>query len=214
MVFIYVLQLENNKYYIGKAFDHKKTLEDHYKIKINWIKKYKPINIIEVIPIMDDLDEDKYTIKYMKEKGINNVRGGSFSEIILDDRYINVIKKFIHETYNKCYICGDDHFTKDCKPIYTKCYCIASYLSPHNVNNCLLKPININKLYDCEDDIIEKLKDINEYKNINEYKEYYTEKDLFNQQLCNKKYNLCKRCGRDDHKNNCIHTKHINGTLL
>jgi len=185
MVFIYVLKLENNKYYIGKALNYKKRLEDHYNININWIKKYKPINIIEVIPVVDDLDEDTYTIKYMKEKGINNVRGGTFVEIILDDVHINVIKKFIHESINKCYICGDNnHCTQDCKPIY-KCYCIASYLSPHTINNCLLKPIN-NYLYDCEDDIIDKLKD--------------------------KVKGTCYRCGRYGHYSTCCYdNEDING---
>jgi hypothetical protein len=46
--------------------------------------KYKPIELIELLPNCDDYDEDKHTIKYMDKYGIDTVRGGSFVLIQLD----------------------------------------------------------------------------------------------------------------------------------
>ena len=44
-------------------------------------KKYKPIKVIELIE-GDELDEEKYTLKYMEKYGINNVLGRSFVKFV------------------------------------------------------------------------------------------------------------------------------------
>ncbi len=85
MVYIYVIELEDNKYYIGKSETPELRIENHMT-QINcaeFTKKYKPLRIIEIIPNCDDFDEDKITLQYMNKYRINNVRGGSFSQIIL-----------------------------------------------------------------------------------------------------------------------------------
>jgi hypothetical protein len=69
---IYILKLENNKYYIGRTNNPKFRIENHFNNKGSyWTKKYKPINVIEVINNCDEYDEDKYTIKYMNLYGID-----------------------------------------------------------------------------------------------------------------------------------------------
>ena len=76
MVCIYILQLKNNKYYIDKTINPDFRLEQHFSSNgSKWTQKYNPIKLIELI---QNCDEDKYTIKYMKKYGINNVRGESF----------------------------------------------------------------------------------------------------------------------------------------
>jgi predicted GIY-YIG superfamily endonuclease len=82
MVFIYTLELENKKYYVGKTTNPTFRLEQHFNLSgSEWTKKHKPLKILEIIPKCDNFDEDKYTIKYMEKYGINNVRGGSFIKI-------------------------------------------------------------------------------------------------------------------------------------
>ena len=93
MVTIYVLELESNKYYIGKSNNHDIRINDHDNgIGSEWTKKYKPIKIKEIIHNCDMFDEQKYTKKYMYEYGIENVRGGSYVQINLKQKYNRFIK--------------------------------------------------------------------------------------------------------------------------
>ena len=62
MVFIYIIQLEQGKYYIGKTNNPQFRLESHFNSNgSEWTKIYKPLKVIEVKPNCDDYDEDKIT---------------------------------------------------------------------------------------------------------------------------------------------------------
>ena len=113
---IYILLLEDNKYYVGKTYNINMRLEQHNTSKGSlWTKKYKPIKILKIISDCDDFDEDKYTLNCMKTYGIENVRGGSFCSIELEINEIKIIEKMIKSATNKCYLCGSsNHFAKEC----------------------------------------------------------------------------------------------------
>lgn len=58
MVYIYVLKLEQDKYYIGKTDNPNIRLENHFSSNgSEWTKLYKPLKIIEIIPNCDNYDE-------------------------------------------------------------------------------------------------------------------------------------------------------------
>jgi hypothetical protein len=116
MVYIYALLLETNKYYIGKTENPKFRIDSQFNGNgTYWTKKYKPIQIIEVIPNCNNFDEDKYTLTYMEKYGIHNVRGGSFCQMVLPNDKIQLLTQMIHNATDTCFICGSKgHYANKC----------------------------------------------------------------------------------------------------
>jgi len=126
--YIYVLELEHNKYYVGKSTNPFTRTGTHSMSMINglansrgakWTQLYKPIKILNIYPSSDNLDEDIYTIKLMRDKGIDNVRGGSFCELNLNSSSLMTLEKMLMTNDDKCYYCKNiehisKHYAKDC----------------------------------------------------------------------------------------------------
>ena len=80
---IYKINLEEGKIYIGKTINIKRRMQEHFSgngAKVT--KKFKPLDfkILEKIPGYFSNDkENKYTKKYIKKYGYNNVRGGCYT---------------------------------------------------------------------------------------------------------------------------------------
>lgn len=86
---IYIIILQNNKYYVHISNTKNINLE-----KNEWLEHNPPISVMHVIPNCDIFDIDKYTLRYMSIYGIDNVRGGSFQKI--DNKTFDVIDKIIY----------------------------------------------------------------------------------------------------------------------
>ena len=116
MEHIYFIKLEDGKYYIGKTKNIEKRYDEHITGNGSmWTKKYKPKSLIKTIKSTSFFDEDKYVKEYMAKYGIENVRGGTYSNIVLDENSIAVLEKEIRHSKNVCMRCGrDTHFINDC----------------------------------------------------------------------------------------------------
>lgn len=116
MVTIYILKLKESKYYVGKTTDINQRLENHINNSgCAWTKLYPPIGIISIHENCDDFDEDKYTLKTMSQYGIDNVRGGSYVNIVLSTDQISAIIQMVKGGKNLCFKCGSStHYITKC----------------------------------------------------------------------------------------------------
>jgi hypothetical protein len=115
--YVYVLKLQDGKYYAGKSSEpDRRFLEHKYGTASEWTKQYKPIMpAIQEIPITSEHDETNITIDLMKKYGIDNVRGGPWTSVVLTKDEKSFIQKQIHSESDECYGCGQtDHFVKEC----------------------------------------------------------------------------------------------------
>jgi hypothetical protein len=231
MIYIYVLELENNKYYVGKTKNPKIRLENHFNNNGSmWTKKYKPIRIIEVIPNCDDFDEDKYTIKYMSIKGIDNVRGGSFCRMILSNDNLSTIKIMINGSTNRCYNCDSkEHYAKDCNQNHNNtCEClICKFHKPiYNILNRLVskKPSdtiekfksNLTKMFNTSvgiSDIESQIENQTENQlfynnNLNYYNIVTEENVIYNCKYCDKIFNTLDE--KNTHEDEILYLTNFN----
>jgi hypothetical protein len=113
---IYTLELENNKYYVGKSKLPKQRILKHFSdSNCEWTKRNKPISVLSQL-IGDEFDEEKYTLLAMDKHGIENVRGGSYCMVKLSQNDYNKALQTIRSLTDKCYHCGGKgHFSKNCK---------------------------------------------------------------------------------------------------
>jgi len=170
-------------------------------------RKYKPIKILKIISNASPFDEDRYVKEYMAKYGIDNVRGCSYVNEILDEFQVYALIKEIWCAKDLCSRCGKNgHFVKDCyakidinnKEIIDQ----DSWEEIYECNYC-------DKEFDSEESCIKhekycKTKAINKFQNNNCYKSI------------NKFQNdKCYRCGRDGHyADDCYARTHIRGYYL
>ena len=70
MTFVYILKLEENKYYVGKADCVERRFQEHIGNEghgSKWTSKYKPLCIMEV---KEGADEEFETLRMMKLYGM------------------------------------------------------------------------------------------------------------------------------------------------
>lgn len=166
---IYILHLNNNKYYVGKT---NRLIDDRYKEHLDgigsfWTKKYKPLSVIKQIENSSPFDEDRYVKEYMAIYGIENVRGGSYNQEELNSETIKFLRNELRTSNNECYKCGStNHFASECDYISIDDY-IELFITNLNSIECLDSEINYLK---------------NKYRNIKAINDLYeTRKEL----LCN-----------------------------
>lgn len=145
-MYIYILRLEEDKYYVGlyeMSLDPPNMEEILYHINNDWVNTYNPIELLDIVPLSDSFDVNTIMFKLMNEFGIDNVRGGKFCNLSLneDERY--VFAKLVYGMTDKCYQCGHyGHYKHHCDQYkwkeFTKTCMICHSTDHHKSNHCPL----------------------------------------------------------------------------
>ena len=230
MTTIYILRLQGGRYYIGRSDNPHQRFRQHVAGNGSaWTHKYPPIEITKLVPNASPFDEDRYVKEYVAIHGIQNVRGGSYSSIVLTGEQKRALESEIRGATDACMKCGmKGHFAANCyarvqapggegeDPRPTRAAvrrfgvlsarARASAPPPAPAANCYARTtVYISSDSESED----------------EWECNYCD-HTFRSQLecadherrCGKK-NVCYRCGRDSHYSpDCYASRHVDGSRL
>ena len=90
---LYVFLLNDNKYFVyHTSTEEQEAAKFECQLLHSFVRKYHPIQIMEQKYHQEISDIDKYVKKYMHLFGIENVRGGSYLNEILEDYQIKTLE--------------------------------------------------------------------------------------------------------------------------
>ena len=157
-----------------------------------WTKKYKPLAIDTIHKNASPFDEDKITMEYISKYGVDNVRGGSFSQIELSEFHKDVINMQIRSATDCCTQCGrKGHFAKNCYAKTDVSGKAIEYESEEDVYGCDYCDRTFTTAFGC-----------------GVHEKSCKEKKPVRRQT----RDTCYRCGRDGHRSpECYASTHVNG---
>jgi predicted GIY-YIG superfamily endonuclease len=95
--YIYVLQLVEDRYYVGRTTNILNRIEQHFTGcgAAVYTKKYQPIKVIEIVEELSKYDERNKTIEIMNKYGWEKVRGAHWCSLEIKKPDLNkkIIKK-------------------------------------------------------------------------------------------------------------------------
>jgi predicted GIY-YIG superfamily endonuclease len=114
---LYVLELEDGKYYVGTTHNLQRRFQEHVDgAGSAWTRQHPPLAIERSVAVDGPLHEDRVTKELMLKHGIENVRGGSYCKIELDDGQEESLTTELRSATGVCFKCGrTGHFVAQCR---------------------------------------------------------------------------------------------------
>lgn len=117
---LYVLELQKGRYFIGRSTYPRVDIQQHEEgTTSEWTKQYLPIVHYTIHQYNENFNIDKCVEIYMLTHGYDQVRGGSYQDVLTSEQTSFIIKKGKHRNVSyagmMCNRCADYHHeTKDC----------------------------------------------------------------------------------------------------
>jgi len=93
---IHIIELENNKYFLHVSLPiYQDLLFKECSLMFDFVKNNPPVFLINTVDINDILEIDYHVKHFMRVYGIDNVRGGNYTDENLTPQQISFLKKEI-----------------------------------------------------------------------------------------------------------------------
>ena len=98
---LYAIELENRKVFLQVS---PKIYQDYLfkecQIMFDFVKNNRPLKIIHILELEDVLKINYWVKYFMRHYGIDNVRGGNYTEEVLSEDALRFLKREIETTYS------------------------------------------------------------------------------------------------------------------
>ena len=214
-MFIYILKLQHDCYYVGKSTNPSKRMCQHKNKRGSaWTRIHTPIRLMKKMRMTSALQEDQVTEELMKKKGIDKVRGGVYNQVNLPKHMKETLRAKLFHASDKCLICGsNNHFARNCRRTRQRERCVRCGRNSHTKSSCYAKTTVdgidiISSSQESEEDEWEcsHCPFTGTYEQVENHEIYCRRK---------RRRKNCARCGRDGHtKSSCYAKTTFDGDII
>ena len=117
---VYVLELEDGCYYIGRSKHLQSRLKKHKNgNSVYFVGRHKMLRLEKVFAYENEecdlFDEEAVFFKYCKMYGIDKCRGGRLSGILLNGQDTKTVEDMLKNSSDNCFLCqSPSHWWKSC----------------------------------------------------------------------------------------------------